>query len=212
MTDTSKSRLGRSDYERRRCAPASYRLGKNAANRRRTQQRCPLGTAGVVRYFFRVFRVEAYGISVARIFFFLSVIRKITVAFSVRRSRQRFSRIAVESIGSRDGLETETRVGIGESVAVKRASRGQNRSARVGWFFFSRVPEARATDGLAQGASAREGRDTKWMLFGGCKNESERMAIAGGARAVRSRSSLPHTTHLTSSHISPSPSGSSVKS
>lgn len=153
LTDTSKSRLGRSDYERRRCAPASYRLGKNAANRRRTQQRCPLGTAGVVRYIF------------------LSVIRKITVAFSVRRSRQRFSRI--ESIGSRDGLETETRVGIGESVAVKRASRGQNRSARVGWFFFSRVPEARATDGLAQGASAREGRDTKWMLFGGCKNESE---------------------------------------
>lgn len=37
-------------------------------------KRCPLGTAGVVRYFFRVFRVEAYGISVTRIFFFFVLI------------------------------------------------------------------------------------------------------------------------------------------
>ena len=37
-------------------------------------KRCPLGSAGVVRYFFRVFRVEAYGISVTRIFFFFVLI------------------------------------------------------------------------------------------------------------------------------------------
>lgn len=158
-------------FERRRCAPASYRLGKNAANRRRTQQRCPLGTAGVVRYFFRVFRVEAYGISVTRIFFFFVLILSLIQnnrRFHVfdRRARSIFRESPPTRSDPRRFRNRNARRHRFESVSVKRPSRGQNSSARVGWFF-------------SLGRGARDGqtspereyeRDARRMLFGGCKN------------------------------------------
>ena len=159
-------------FERRRCAPASYRLGKNAANRRRTQQRCPLGTAGVVRYFFRVFRVEAYGISVTRIFFFFVLILSLIQnnrRFHVfdRRARSIF-RESPRPDRTRDGFETETRVGIGLNQCRSNARLARSKqfgSSRV--VFFSRGRGAR-DDRRAQSASTE--RDARRMLFGGCKN------------------------------------------
>ena len=150
-------------FERRRCAPASYRLGKNAANRRRTQQRCPLGTAGVVRYFFRVFRVEAYGISVTRIFFFFVLILSLIQnnrRFHVfdRRARSIF-RESPRPDRTRDGFETETRVGIGLNqcrsnarLAVKTVRLGS------GGFFLSRPRRARRQTSPER--EYREGRET----------------------------------------------------
>ena len=158
-------------FERRRCAPASYRLGKNAANRRRTQQRCPLGTAGVVRYFFRVFRVEAYGISVTRIFFFFVLILSLIQnnrRFHVFDRRARSSFRESPRPDSRDGFETETRVGIGlnrsRSIGSK-ARLARVKTVRLGSVvFFSRGRGARDEP------RARVQRGTRQMLFGGCKN------------------------------------------
>lgn len=156
MTDTKKSIWSLQEeqcfFERRRCAPASYRLGKKT---RQTvgerNKRCPLGTAGVVRYFFRVFRVEAYGISVTRIFFFFVLILSLIQnnrRFHVFDRRARSSFRESPRPDSRDGFETETRVGIGlnrsRSIGSKaRLGSGQNSSARVGGFFLSRPRRAR---------------------------------------------------------------------
>ena len=175
MTDTKKSIWSLQEeecfFERRRCAPASYRLGKNAANRRRTQQRCPLGTAGVVRYFFRVFRVEAYGISVTRIFFFFVLILSLIQnnrRFHVFDRRARSSFRESPRPDSRDGFETETRVGIGlnrsRSIGSK-ARLARVKTVRLGSVvFFSRGRGARDEP------RARVQRGTRQMLFGGCKN------------------------------------------
>ena len=123
MTDTKKSIWSLQEEE---CFFRGADALRRVTNWEKTRQtvgernkRCPLGTAGVVRYFFRVFRVEAYGISVTRIFFFFVLILSLIQnnrRFHVfdRRARSSF-RESPRPI-SRDGFETETRVGIiGES-------------------------------------------------------------------------------------------------
>ena len=126
---------------------------KNAANRRRTQQTMPFGNRrGRPVLFSRVSGRGVWDFSHTNILFFFFVLILSLIQnnrrFHVFDRRARSSFRESPRPDSRDGFETETRVGIGlnrsRSIGSKaRLGSGQNSSARVGGFFLSRPRRAR---------------------------------------------------------------------